>query len=299
MNFAVDYIYRLAPRGGAGLACDAAGVALGATDLARVHLEGARRRCEVRPPGEIGRVLKAAYGPQPDAVVQRLHRGLNRTAKWLEAGDLCHAGVEAVMLGFPDLTPTAMAKLAELADLEKRGAAWEDEPRVPAGQAGGGQWTTGGGGAAAASAKPVQTVTSLPTSKPMPGPAAHPDPGRARLWPPCRGLAPLEPPQPTASGHARRRGLALHRRPRAGRTAGDLGRRGLPPRLEPATPDPGLRAARIGVGSAKGGGGGCKGGGRSAGGKGGGSSRSRSRSGRGAGGGATTFVPVAGRGQNC
>jgi hypothetical protein len=172
MNFAVDYIYRLAPRGGAGLACDAAGVALGATDLARVHLEGARRRCEVRPPGEIGRVLKAAYGPQPDAVVQRLHRGLNRTAKWLEAGDLCHAGVEAVMLGFPDLTPTAMAKLAELADLEKRGAAWEDEPRVPAGQAGGGQWTTGGGGGggAAASAKPVQTVTSLPTSKPMPRP---------------------------------------------------------------------------------------------------------------------------------
>jgi len=165
MNFAVDYIYRLAPRGGAGLACDAAGVALGATDLARVHLEGDRRRCEVRPPGEIGRVLKAAYGPQPDAVVQRLHRGLNRTAKWLEAGDLCHAGVEAVMLGFPDLTPTAMAKLAELADLEKRGAAWEDEPRVPAGQAGGGQWTTGGGGAAAARVEPVPAPPPTPSAQ--------------------------------------------------------------------------------------------------------------------------------------
>jgi hypothetical protein len=168
MNFAVDYIYRLAPRGGAGLACDETGVALGATDLARVHLDaGGRRWCEVRPPGEIGRVLKAAYGPQPDAVVQRLHRGLNRTARWLEAGDLCHAGVEAVMLGFPDLTPTAMAKLAELADLEKRGAPWEDEPRVPAGQAGGGQWTTGGGGGgAAARAKPLRTPPPPPSARP-------------------------------------------------------------------------------------------------------------------------------------
>ncbi len=102
MNFAVDHMFRLAPRGGAGLSCDEIGVALGAADLARVHLEaGGRRRCEVRPPAEVGWLLKAAHGPQPDAVVQRLHRGLNRTAKWLEAGDLCHAGVEAVMLASP------------------------------------------------------------------------------------------------------------------------------------------------------------------------------------------------------
>jgi hypothetical protein len=50
------------------------------------------------------------------------------------------------MLGFPDLTPGAMAKLAEIAKLEKAAsAAWETEPRLPSGQAGGGQWTTGGG----------------------------------------------------------------------------------------------------------------------------------------------------------
>jgi hypothetical protein len=130
-----------------------------------VHQEaGGRRRCEVRPPADVARVLKAAYGPQPDVVVQRLHRGLNRTARWLEAGDLCHAGVEAVMLGFPDLTPTAMAKLAEIADLEKRGAPWENEPRLPAGQAGGGLWTTGGGGGGgtAASAKPVPAPPPTP-----------------------------------------------------------------------------------------------------------------------------------------
>jgi len=82
MNFPIEHMFRLAPRGGAGLACDETGVALGAADLARVHLEaGGRRRCEVRPPGDIGRVLKAAYGPQPDAVVHRLHRGLTRTAR--------------------------------------------------------------------------------------------------------------------------------------------------------------------------------------------------------------------------
>ncbi len=91
-----------------------------------------------RSPSVLAQVLKAAYGPQPDRVVQRLYRGLSRTAVWLEAGDLCHAGVEAVMLRIPDLTPTAVAKLAELSDLEKRGDHWKDEPRLPVGQAGGG-----------------------------------------------------------------------------------------------------------------------------------------------------------------
>jgi len=62
---------------------------------------------------------------------------------------LGRAGVEAVMLRLPDLTPDAMAKLAAVADLEKGGAGWENEPRIPAGQTGGGQWTTNGGAAAA------------------------------------------------------------------------------------------------------------------------------------------------------
>jgi hypothetical protein len=68
------------------------------------------------------------------------------------------------MLRVPELTPTAVAKLAAFADLEKRGQPWKDEPRVPAGQAGGGQWTTDGGGgrgdatAPASIASPVATV---------------------------------------------------------------------------------------------------------------------------------------------
>jgi hypothetical protein len=58
------------------------------------------------------------------------------------------------MLRLPELTPQAIQKLAEVADLEKAGAAWETEPRVPAGQAGGGQWTTDGGTSAAALVRP-------------------------------------------------------------------------------------------------------------------------------------------------
>jgi hypothetical protein len=81
MNFPIDYLYRLVDRGGAGLSCDAQGVMLGSTELARVHREGSRlRRCEVRSPHALGQILKAAYGPQPDWVVRRLHRGLRRTA---------------------------------------------------------------------------------------------------------------------------------------------------------------------------------------------------------------------------
>jgi hypothetical protein len=67
----------------------------------------------------------------------------------IEAGDFARAGVGAVLLGFPDLTPGGMAKLAEIADLEKDGAPWEDEPRIPRGQTGGGQWTVDGAAEAA------------------------------------------------------------------------------------------------------------------------------------------------------
>ena len=123
-------IYRLVPRGGAGLACDQDGIALGAANLVRTRLgERGRRHCEVQPPQAIRRVLTAAYGPQPDEVVQRLHRGLRRAAARLEAGDLAHAGIETVMLGLPE--PAAMAKLAGIADLEKgeRGD-YPSEPRL-------------------------------------------------------------------------------------------------------------------------------------------------------------------------
>ena len=138
--------YRLVSRGGAGLACDQDGLALGGADLARATREArGAARCDVRSPAEIARILRAAYGPQTDAEVLRVHRGLCGTAASIEAGYLAHAGIEAVMLALPDLTPEALAKLAEIADLEKgENDAWENEPRIAGGQTGGGQWTTGG-----------------------------------------------------------------------------------------------------------------------------------------------------------
>ncbi|HEY2709526.1 MAG TPA: AHH domain-containing protein [Caulobacteraceae bacterium] len=73
------------------------------------------------------------------------------------------AGIEAVMLGLPGLTPGALSKLAEIADLEKAGTAWEDQPRVSSGQADGGQWTADGGGAATPSSGDEQASAPAPS----------------------------------------------------------------------------------------------------------------------------------------
>jgi hypothetical protein len=58
-----------------------------------------------------------------------------------------------------------MAKLTEIADLEKDSEAWRNEPRIPAGQTGGGQWTSGGGGAAAL-VKPAQDSSHTAEARP-------------------------------------------------------------------------------------------------------------------------------------
>jgi hypothetical protein len=68
--------------------------------------------------------LNAAYGPQPETTVLRFQRGLRRAASAIEAGDLCLAGIEAVLLELPDLSPSALAKLADVAELEKYGSVW-------------------------------------------------------------------------------------------------------------------------------------------------------------------------------
>ena len=125
---------------------------------------GNARYCEVRSQAEINQILRAAYGPQPAGVASRIHRGLCRAARWIEAGDLGRAGVETVGLGLPDIGLASMAKLAEIADLEKGGDAWRNEPRVPAGQGGGGQWTADGAGSPMADAKPVGNEAASSTS---------------------------------------------------------------------------------------------------------------------------------------
>ena len=158
MNTNLPTPHKLVSRGGAGLACDESGLALGAVTLVRARQgAGGVRRCVVRSPDQIDEILRTVYGPQQTGVGRRLHRGLRRAAAWIEAGDLGRAGVEALMLGLPELTSEAMVKLDQIADLEKGDTAWETEPRIAAGQTGGGQWTTGDGAALTGGGRPVQT----------------------------------------------------------------------------------------------------------------------------------------------
>ena len=145
MNLPFERVFRLVSRGGAGISCDETGIALGGVPLVRVSSTSASLQSEIRPLKELGEVLRLAYGPQSPDVVLRCHRGLVRAAGRLAAGDLAGAGIEAISIGLPDLSPQTSARLARLGELEKAGTAWQNEPRVPAGQSDGGQWTAGGG----------------------------------------------------------------------------------------------------------------------------------------------------------
>lgn len=137
--------FRLVPRGHPGLTCDADGVALGGIPIAwsAADPEGVSR-WQIRSPDEIGELLNRAYGAQRRGVVTACHRGLRRVASRLEAGDLALAGIEALMLRLPQIDAAGMAKLAVASELTKDSDAWQNQPRLPSGQPGGGQWTSGG-----------------------------------------------------------------------------------------------------------------------------------------------------------
>lgn len=146
MNVPIARNYRLVQRGGPGPSCDEDGIALGPISLLR-RLGGVGDvYWGVSPLDELREILEAAYGPQPTNIVERCHRGLGRAAHHLERGDAASAALEAVTLGLPGLTPNAMAELANVAVLRKWGDSWQNQPRVPTGQPGGGQWTSEGGG---------------------------------------------------------------------------------------------------------------------------------------------------------
>jgi hypothetical protein len=113
---------------------------------------------------EVRRALVAAYGPQPEEVLARCYMGLRRVAVSIEAGELAQAGIEAVMLRLPEILPAGMAKLEEIAELLKAGAAWQDQPRLPAGAVGGGQWTSDGS-AGSECATPMEGQARSPATR--------------------------------------------------------------------------------------------------------------------------------------
>jgi hypothetical protein len=130
--------------------------------------------------------------------------GIQRVAAWLEKGDLAMAGIEAVLLAFPEIDPDGMAKLAKLADLTKGGDAWLNEPRIPAGQPDGGQWTTGGAATGAAAPRSRRPARSAPTQAMR----ARPQP---RVVPPTprQRLGPWSVPTPSAALRPRQRAPGL------------------------------------------------------------------------------------------
>lgn len=139
-------VFHLSPRGAGGLCCDGAGIALGAATLVRRERDGKGcSRFRALPREGLVRVLSTAYGPQPNEVIDRCARGLNRAASAIAAGEMCLAGIETVLLALPDPHPDSLHNLAKL---EKWGDSWRYQPRVPARQSGAGQWTTddSGGG---------------------------------------------------------------------------------------------------------------------------------------------------------
>ena len=79
--------YRLVPRGGAGLACDDEGAALGPMRLVEAVDDGSGQLCyRMRPAAEVGEAFHLAYGSTPDEI-QRYQRGLDRIARLLTAGE--------------------------------------------------------------------------------------------------------------------------------------------------------------------------------------------------------------------
>ena len=147
MTIAFARPYRLVPRGEAGLACDDDGVALGPLRLVEAVTDA--DGCRVyrpRPAEEIAEALRLAYGAAPDEI-ERSRRGLAEIARLLTAGERAQAGIRAVQLAFPEIAPDAMAKLAQAASLQKDNPNLAGEPRIPAGNPGGGEWTNDGGAA--------------------------------------------------------------------------------------------------------------------------------------------------------
>ncbi len=149
-------MFRLAKRGGAGLCCDARGVALGPVALVEAAEANGRRVYRSRPAEEIARTLALVYdGFSPDDLARRLS-GLEVAACALEAGDMAKAAVATVLLKLPPLSDDAMAKLARDPTLKKYSP---DQPRDERGR-----WTSGGSSAVDASdetaAKPIQIAAN-------------------------------------------------------------------------------------------------------------------------------------------
>ena len=143
---------------------------------------------KARSPAEIGWLFAKAYGAEIDFSNQI--EGLKRIAAYMTEGKWALAKIATVQLRFPELPDgrsmkALLAAEAYLAKCQCKTPQFErkassnkrdvsDEPRVPAGQSGGGQWTTDAGSPANLSDPlliPAQAITApipAPFELPMP-----------------------------------------------------------------------------------------------------------------------------------
>lgn len=145
--------------GGPGLACDSEGLALGSIILAERDCRSPNgRQYRLRPVNEVAKALFAAYGPTPTSTVELWCRRIRKAVEFLNSGDVVLAGIEAVLIGLPEISPDGMAKLSCSTLLCKYNPDWEDEPRVPAGNPEGGEWATGDGAGGPNNQTPVSEI---------------------------------------------------------------------------------------------------------------------------------------------
>jgi len=171
-------MWRLHPRGAAnrGVCVDADGAAVG-PDCVLVRRTPTGYRCVTRKTAhDIQTVLLAR-----DKELDWLYEQARRIAKALDRGDIALAQIYGLRVPIADLDDRQLKRLAAIAALHKIGFN-PDEPRIPAGQPGGGEWTDGAAtGAAALDAEPQTDGTDsnipaigayLQTDRPDTGAAA-------------------------------------------------------------------------------------------------------------------------------
>jgi hypothetical protein len=102
-------------------------------------------------PKEAAAIQQALFGPgdDPDRLFI-LSRGIARS---LNAGNLALAQIYGLRIPLPDLDAARLRRLATAAPFIKANFN-PDEPRIPAGEPGGGEWTDGGTGASGDDASP-------------------------------------------------------------------------------------------------------------------------------------------------
>ena len=128
-----------------GLVCDQDGAMLGAAPLVfPVSGPGGGRVFQAVATERLGEILKAAYGPDFDLALAERTSQLQAIARALSENRMADALIGAVHLRLPELSEEAVGRLATLAKYSP------DQPRVPKGNPGGGQWTREGGAAAPA-----------------------------------------------------------------------------------------------------------------------------------------------------